>query len=61
MCLIVLLHLFRGCELKLLIRGVMVSALDFYPGDRGSIPCQVEMFINLKCSFRMRPWESLHT
>ena len=26
----------------------------------GSIPRQVEMFINLKCSFRMRPWESLH-
>ena len=43
------------------IRGVMVSALDFYPGDRGSIPRQVEMFIkNVKCSFRMRLWES-HT
>ena len=40
------------------IRGVMVSALDFCPGDRGSIPRQVEMFINLKFSFRMRPWES---
>ena len=25
-----------------------------------SIPRQVEMFINLKCSFRMRHWESLH-
>ena len=36
---------------------LMVSALDFYPGDQGSIPHQVEMFINLKCSFRMRPSE----
>ena len=35
-------------------------ALDFCSSDRGSIPRQVEMFINLKCSFRMRPWESLH-
>ena len=33
----------------------MVISLDFYPGDRGSIPRQVEMFVNLKCSFRMRP------
>ena len=41
--------------------GVMVSALDYYPGDQGLIPCQVKMFINLKCSFRMTPWESLHT
>ena len=39
------------------VRGVKVSALDFCPGDRGSIPRLVEMFINLKCSFRMRPWE----
>ena len=42
------------------IHGVMVSAMDFYPGDRGSIPRQVEMFINLKYSFRMRLWESFH-
>ena len=40
--------------------GVKVSALDLCPGDRGSIPRVVKMFINLKCSFRMRPWESLH-
>ena len=39
------------------IHGVIVSALDFYPGDQGSIPRQVEIFINLKCSFRMGPWE----
>ena len=42
------------------IRGVKVSALDLCPGDRGSIPRVVKMFINSKCSFRMRPWESLH-
>ena len=36
------------------IRVLMVSALDFYPGE------QIEMFINFKCSFRMRPLESLH-
>ena len=30
---------------QLWIRGVMVSALDLCPGDRGSIPRQVEMFI----------------
>ena len=38
----------------------MVSALDFYAGERVSIPRQVEMFINLTCSNRMRPSESLH-
>ena len=42
------------------IRGVMVSTLDFYLGNRCLIPRQVEKFINLKCSFRMRPWEILH-
>ena len=51
---------------KVKIRGVMVSALDYKLSvrykhfDLDSIPRQVEMFINLKCSFRMRPWESLH-
>ena len=34
------------------LRGVTVTAMNFYPGDRGSIHRQVEMFINLKCSFR---------
>ena len=36
-------------NMRLWIHGVMVSALDFYPRDRGSIHLQVEMFINLKC------------